>query len=107
MLLWLISLVAVTSTTICLFLWFRDVRRIMSERKNTVESAEAQYAVCQERASKARDDPEAAAVLARSKCIYQQAVDLYNKTLKKPWNHFPALVMGFYPVQEDGSDTLP
>ena len=106
MLSWLIWLVAVISTTMCLLLWFRDVRRIMRQRKSTMESAKAQYAVCLEKAGKGRDDPEAAAVLARSESIYRQAVELYNNTLKKPWNYFPALVMGFSPVQENGADTL-
>ena len=30
---WLMPLVAVISTAICLYLWFRDVRRIMTEQK--------------------------------------------------------------------------
>ena len=103
---WIIPMVAVVSTTACLFLWFRDVRRIMRERKSTVESARSQLDIFREKAHKARDDSDAAAVLERSESIYRQAVDLYNKTLKKPWNYLPALVMGFYPVQEDGADTL-
>ena len=46
---WLISLIAVISVTLCLFLWFRDVRRIMRERKSTVESAGGQLAACREK----------------------------------------------------------
>lgn len=46
---WLISLIAIVSTAVCIFLWFRDVRRIMRERKSTVESAARQVAVCQDR----------------------------------------------------------
>lgn len=92
---WMIALVAAVSTTICLFLWFRDVRRVMRERKSTAESAAGQLAVYRERARKARDDPEAAAILDRSENIYRQAVDLYNETLRKPWNCLPAYLMGF------------
>lgn len=92
---WIVWLIAVISTTLCLFLWFREVRRIMRERKSTVESAGGQLAVCREKALKARGDPEAAAILDRSEKIYRQAVDIYNRTLQKPWNYLPALLMGF------------
>lgn len=95
---WFISLIAVVSIALCLFLWFRDVRRIMQERKSTVESAAGNLAAYRERVSKARGDPEAAAILERSESIYQQAVDLYNRTLRKPWNYLPAYLMGFRPV---------
>jgi len=95
---WLMSLIAVVSVALCLFLWFRDVRRIMQERKSTVESAAGQLAVHREKARKARDDPDAAAVLARSEDIYQQAVDIYNRTLQKPWNYLPARLMGYHRI---------
>ena len=95
---WLISLIAVVSIALCLFLWFRDVRRIMQERKSTVESAAGQLAVHREKARKARGDPDAAAVLARSEDIYQQAVDIYNRTLQKPWNYLPARLMGYHRI---------
>lgn len=94
----LMTIVAVASTAGCLFLWFRDVRRIMRERKSTVESAAGQLAVHRERARKARGDPEAAAILERSESIYRQAVDLYNRTLKKTWNYLPAHLMGYHRI---------
>ena len=97
---WLILLIAVLSTGVCLLLWFRDVRRIMRERKSTVESAGGQLAVCRERALKARGDPEAATVFERSEKIYRQAVELYNRTLNKPWNYLPAHLMGFQTIGE-------
>jgi len=81
---WLMTIVAVISTAGFLFLWFRDVRRIMQQRKSTVESAAGQLAAWREKARKARGDPEAAAVVERSENIYRQAVDIYNKTLRKP-----------------------
>ena len=92
---WLITLVALVSTGICIFLWFRDVRRIMQEQKSTVESAGGQLVACREKAIRARGDPEAAAVLERSESIYRQAVEIYNRTLCKPWNYLPAYLMGF------------
>lgn len=95
---WLILLLALVSTGICLFLWFRDVRRVMTERKSTVESAAGHLTACREKARKARGDPEAEAILDRSKKIYQQAVDIYNRTLQKPCNYLPAHLMGFHLV---------
>lgn len=92
---WLIPLIAVISTTLCLFLWFREVRRIMRERNSTVESAGGQLAVCRERALKARGDPETEAVLERSEKIYRQSVDLYNRTLRQPWVYIPAVLMRY------------
>ena len=100
----MIALVAVVSTAAFLFLWFRDVRRIMRERKSTVDSAKAQFNVFREKAHKARDDPDAA-VLARSESIYRQAVDHYNQTLRKPWVYPPAALMGFRIIQNGGEDS--
>ena len=100
----MISLVAVVSTAAFLFLWFRDVRRIMRERKSTVDSAKAQLDVFREKAHKARDDPDAAAVLQRSESIYRQAVEHYNQTLRKPWVCLPAALMGFWMIQNGGGD---
>lgn len=104
MIFWLMLLIAVISTAICLYLWFRDVRRIMTEQKSTMESAEAQLHIFREKARKARDDPDAAAVLERSESIYQQAVENYNRTLHKPWVYPPAALMGFRTIR-GGSGT--
>lgn len=95
---WLITLIAVVSVTLCLFLWFRDVRRIMGERKSTLDSAAGQLAACRDRVRKARDDPDAAAILKRSEDIYQQAATIYDRTIKKPWVFLPARLMGFQPI---------
>lgn len=95
---WLISLIAVVSIALCLFLWFRDVRRIMQERKSTVESAAGNLAAYQEKMRRVRNDPDAAAVLARSEDIYRLAVDIYNRTLQKPWNCLPAHLMGYHRI---------
>lgn len=92
---WLAWLVAAAAVVGCLLFWFRDVRRVMRERKSTVESAAGQLSICWENAGRAKDDRERAAVLERSENIYRQAVELYNQTLQKPWNYLPAILMGF------------
>ena len=102
---WLAPLIAILSTAICLFLWFRDVRRIMMEQKSTVESAKAQLVIFREKAQKSRDDPNAAAVLTRSESIYRQAVEHYNRTLRKPWMYPPAALMGFRTIREGGEQS--
>ena len=71
----------------------------MRERKSTVDSAAGQLAVCRERVRKARGDAETAAVLEMSESIYRQAVDIYNRTLQKPWNYVPAHLMGYHRVE--------
>lgn len=98
MLPWFMTLIAFCGVALSLFLWFRDVRRIMRERKSTVESAAAQLLTWREKARKERGDPEAAAIIAISENIYRQAVDIYNRTLEKPWNYLPARLMGFHRV---------
>ncbi len=102
---WFMPLVAVISTAICLYLWFRDVRRIMTEQRSTMESAEAQLKIFREKAHKARNDPDVAAVLARSESIYQQAMENYNRTLHKPWVYPPATLMGFRTIRKGGEDS--
>jgi len=92
--------IAVASTAICLFLWFRDARRILRERKSMVDSAAGQLASCRQKAAALCDDPEVKAVLKQSEKIYRQAVDIYNQTISKPWNYLPAVLMGFRPVGE-------
>lgn len=101
---WLMPLIAAISTAICLYLWFRDVRRIMTEQKNTVESAKSQLKIFREKAHKARNDPEVATVMERSESIYRQAVDNYNRTLYKPWVYPPATLMGFQTIREGGEE---
>lgn len=98
----LICLIAVISTALCIVLWFRDVRRIMKEQQSTVESARRQLVSSRARAAKARDDPDASAVLERSRNIYRQAVDHYNRTLRRPWVYPPAALMGFRMIQNGG-----
>lgn len=95
MLSWIPWLIACVSLVGCLILWFRDVRRIMLERQSTVESAAEQLNFWRRKASQTIDDPDAAAVLKRSEDIYGQAVNIYNKSMRKPWVCLPARLMGF------------
>ncbi|MDY5102251.1 MAG: hypothetical protein SPE81_04020 [Agathobacter sp.] len=104
MAIWLMPLIAAISTVICLYLWFRDVRRIMTEQKSTVESAKAQLKVFRGKTQITRNDPDAAAVLERSESIYRQAVDNYNRILHKPWVYPPAALMGFRTIREGGEE---
>lgn len=102
MLSWIIPLIAIISTATCLYLWFKDVRRIMNEQKSTVESARAQLMVFSEKANQACDDTDTAAVLQRSESIYRQAVEHYNRTLHKLWVYPPAVLMGFRSICNSG-----
>jgi len=98
---WIMGLIAAVSTAVCLFLWFRDVRRNMRDRQSTVESAARQLSSCRSKVISAKDDPRAADVFERSKKIYVQAVELYNQTLEKAWVFLPARLMGFRHISKD------
>ena len=102
--LWMVCAIALASITICLFLWFRDVRRIMRERSSMVESAAGQLASFRKKASETRCDPELTKVLIRSESIYNQSVDLYHQALNRPWNWIPARLMGFHPISGERFD---
>lgn len=93
---WFAWILAIVSTAVWLKLWFQDVRRVMRKHLSTVESAAAQLESCREKA--AEDGAMAEEVFARSESIYQQAVALYNRTLRKPWYAVPAQLMGFRPI---------
>ena len=81
-----------------LLLWFGKVLRLMRERKRMVDSAAGQLEVCRDMAANARGDAAAAAILERSRCIYRQAVDIYNRTLGQLWVYPMAILMGFRPI---------
>ena len=95
---WLAWLIAIISSLGCLFLWFRDVRRIMRDRLSTVEYAAKQLACFRKKAANTQNDPEAAALLERSERIYRQAVEQYALSMEKPWIRLPASLMGFRPT---------
>ena len=89
-------LIAIVSTIAFLFLWFRDVRRVLGSQKSTVESAAGQLSACRKRVAEAGHDPALAKVLARSESIDRQAVEHYNRTLCRPWFYLPGRLMGFH-----------
>ena len=92
---WLVAVIVAVSIAPCIFLWFRDVHRVMRERRSTVESAAGQLEACRERARKAHGAPETDAIVERSESIYRQSVVIYNRTLKRPWYYLPAHLMGY------------
>lgn len=97
-----VYLTAAISTAAFLALWFWVVYRELREKKNTMESAAVQLAVCKRQARLARDEREkedAQGVLDRSLDIYRQSVNLYHQTLKKPWNYLPGCLMGYREVR--------
>ena len=87
--------IAGLSLSLCLVLWFREVRKVMSEKRSTVESAAGQYYACCQRMTDDDSDAEVNAVCERSLRIYRQALDLYEEALAKPLYHLPARLMGF------------
>lgn len=95
---WFAWCMAAVSTIAALFLWFRDVRRLMTSLSSTLESADDQLSACRDRMIKARGDPEAAAIMERSEKIYIQALERYNQILRKPWYSLPARLMGFHTI---------
>lgn len=94
----ILLLIAAVCASLCLFLWFRDVRRVMRERRSMVESAAGQLRLSREKLMRMPQDPKTAAVLERSERIYAQAVELYNHTLRRPFYMLPARLMGFRPI---------
>ena len=98
---WIIWLIAISSTSICIYLWFKDVLRIMREQKSIVDSAAKQFTLCREKFRKTREDLADAAVLDRSEKIYHQAITHYNQTLYKPWNYLPGRLLGFQLIKHD------
>lgn len=92
---WIAWLIAAVSTAAFVCLWFWEVRRVLNDRKSVVDSAAGQLAAFRRRAEDAPGNEELATVLHRSRSIYTQAVDNYNRALSRPWVYLPARLMGF------------
>ena len=92
---WIAWTIAVLCLAAFLALWFCDVRRIMRDRKSTVESAQGQLTTCRKNAG-GEEVEQSNALLERSERIYRQAVDLYNRTMRKPWIYLPARLMHYH-----------
>ena len=99
---WLPWLIVIVCVILVLSLWFRDVRRIMLEQKSIVDSSATQLASAQRKAEGWLRSPETEEVLDRSIRIYRQAVDHYNKTLRKPFVYLPATLMHFKIISLNG-----
>ena len=97
--------IAGVSTLVCLTLWFREVGRVMRERKSTVDSAAAQLEICRRRVAQSMEDEAAAAVLARSEDIYRQAVAQYHRQLQRPFIRLPAAILGYGEISPEDTDS--
>lgn len=98
-------LIAAVATTAFIVLWFWVVRRELYEKKKMVEAAQNQLTASRDAYVRVRDGPEEKAaqeILKRSQSLYNQAVGIYNKTLRKPWNAVPAFLLG-YRKKDDGN----
>ena len=89
---WLAWLIAGVSSIAFLVLWFHQVRQLLQTQKSTLDSAAGQLAAF--RQSPRQTPPE---LLTRSESIYRQALDNYNRTLRRPWAYLPGRLMGFRP----------
>lgn len=90
--------IALVSTLAFLALWFRVVYVKLKAKIDIVNSAKNQLAACRKDYMLKRDGAEgqdAKLILTRSLDIYRQSVKLYNRTLLKPYNYIPGLLMGF------------
>lgn len=88
----------IISTTSFLILWFWVVHRELKAKINIVNSAENQLTACRKNHMHTKGGSEeqgAKSILSRSLDIHRQSVILYNRTLMKPWNYIPGLLMGF------------
>lgn len=90
--------IATISTIAFMVLWFWVVRKELYAKENMVAAVQYQLTASRETYDRVRDGPEgekAMEIFKRSQSIYKQAVEIYNKTLHKPFNAIPALLLGF------------
>ncbi|MGB4984831.1 MAG: hypothetical protein WBO70_03540, partial [Erysipelotrichaceae bacterium] len=86
---WVAYTIAIVSAVAFIVLWFWVVRRELYTKKNMVEAAQLQLIASHKVYERDREGPNCATakeILKRSKSIYRQAVNIYNKTLSKPYN---------------------
>lgn len=98
---WIAWLIAAISTAAFVRLWFWEVRRILNDRKSVVDSAAGQFMAFRRRVEAAPGDEALTAIMQRSKSIYRQAADNYNRARTRPWAYLPALLMGFRRASAD------
>jgi hypothetical protein len=72
-------------------------------KQNNLADLEAQLRLHELLAAQARDGPDAkaaAGMLETSRMLCREAAKGYNRTLHKPMNRFPALLMGFRAAED-------
>ncbi|WP_455615562.1 hypothetical protein [Eisenbergiella sp.] len=97
-------LIALLSTVAFVVQWFWVARRELYAKQKMVDAAKHQLTASRQQLIRARGDlgeKQAREILERSLSVYRQSVILYNKTLCKPWNIVPALVLGYRQKNED------
>ncbi len=101
---WVAYTVAAVSTTAFIILWFFVVRKELYAKQSMVEAAQCQLTACLEEYTHPKDGHEQAKVqeiLKRSQSVYRQTVNIYNRTLRRPWNAIPAFFFGYRRKKDD------
>lgn len=104
---WIAYTIAIVSTAAFIALWFGVVKKELHAKENMVAAARHQLIASREVYERERDGPNAEmakGVLERSQSIYRQAVNIYNETLRKPYNAVPALFFGLR--RKNADDTM-
>ncbi len=84
-------------------IWFWTAYKELSAKQNNLADLEAQLRLHELLAAQARDGPDAkaaAGMLETSRMLCREAAKGYNRTLHKPMNRFPALLMGFRAAED-------
>lgn len=84
-------------------LWLCSAKKELRQGYTTAQNAKKQLLTCRKSRLLAKSEAETAQakqVLARSRDIYRQSVQLYNSLLTKPKNRIPALLLGFRPIKK-------
>ncbi|MEG2286812.1 MAG: hypothetical protein RSC00_02790 [Ruthenibacterium sp.] len=95
---------AIASTAAFLALWLWTVCRDLRQKRDTMESAALQVALCRKKRAQTQDDDATQAalvVLTRSEDIFYQSVRIYNAALRRPQNCIPGLLLGFRPRETE------
>lgn len=98
-------LVAGASMAALITLWFWIVRQELCAKQKAAKAAKCQLIASKQEYLRARDgsnETQAHEILERSERVYKQSIQLYQKSLRKPWNLLPGALMGFgKEIQED------
>ena len=94
---WIPASIIIISAICLVFFWFREVKTLLTNQKEIMDTAEKQLTDYRNKHICDRKNPEIAAVMKRCESIYEQAVTHYNALYYKSWIYFPARLMGFQP----------